>query len=63
VIDQWRKLPFRDPGLPREILPADWSAPAAGALFEGLVAALEDPALAHAAKHWLANGKPTGPAI
>jgi phenylacetic acid degradation operon negative regulatory protein len=63
VIDQWRKLPFRDPGLPREILPEDWSAPAAGALFEGLVAALEGRALAHAAAHWPATGKPTGPAI
>ena len=62
VIDQWRKLPFRDPGLPREILPADWSAPAAGALFEGLVAALEGRALAHAAAHWPATGEPTGPA-
>jgi phenylacetic acid degradation operon negative regulatory protein len=62
IIDQWRKLPFRDPGLPREILPADWSAPAAGALFEGLVAALEAPALAHAAAHWPGTGKPTPPA-
>jgi len=62
VIDQWRKLPFRDPGLPREILPADWSAPAAGALFEGLVAALEGHALAHAAAYWPATGKPTSPA-
>lgn len=63
VIDQWRKLPFRDPGLPPEILPADWSAPAAGALFEALVSALEPPALAHAARHWPATGKPTAPAI
>jgi phenylacetic acid degradation operon negative regulatory protein len=62
VIDQWRKLPFRDPGLPREILPEDWSAPAAGALFEGLVAALEPPALKHAANHWPANATPPPPA-
>ena len=52
LIDQWRKLPFRDPGLPRELLPDDWSAPAAGALFEHLVAVLEPPALAHADRHW-----------
>ena len=52
VIDQWRKLPFRDPGLPREILPADWSAPAAAALFARLVALLEGRALAHAASYW-----------
>ena len=52
VIDQWRKLPFRDPGLPRELLADDWSAPAATALFERLVALLEGRALAHAASHW-----------
>lgn len=52
VIDHWRKLPFRDPGLPRELLADDWSAPAAGALFERLVATLEGRALAHAARHW-----------
>lgn len=52
LVDQWRKLPFRDPGLPRELLPDDWSAPAAGALFEHLVSALEPAARAHAARHW-----------
>jgi phenylacetic acid degradation operon negative regulatory protein len=52
VVDQWRKLPFRDPGLPRELLGPDWSGPAATALFERLVAALEKPALQHAAAYW-----------
>jgi len=52
LVDQWRQLPFRDPGLPRELLPADWCAPAAGELFEQSVALLERRALAHAAKHW-----------
>lgn len=52
VVDQWRKLPFRDPGLPREVLADDWSAPAATALFERLVALLEGRALAHAASYW-----------
>jgi phenylacetic acid degradation operon negative regulatory protein len=52
VVDQWRKLPFRDPGLPREVLADDWSAPAAAALFEHLVALLEGRALAHAASYW-----------
>ncbi|MDO9398781.1 MAG: PaaX family transcriptional regulator C-terminal domain-containing protein [Herbiconiux sp.] len=52
VINQWRKLPFRDPGLPREILGDDWSAPAAGVLFERMVTLLEGRALAHAAAHW-----------
>lgn len=52
VVDSWRKLPFRDPGLPREVLAPDWSAPAAGALFQQLVAILEGRALAHAAGYW-----------
>ncbi|MFB2585507.1 PaaX family transcriptional regulator [Herbiconiux liukaitaii] len=52
VINQWRKLPFRDPGLPREILGDDWAAPDAGVLFERLVTLLEGRALAHAASHW-----------
>jgi phenylacetic acid degradation operon negative regulatory protein len=52
VIDHWRKLPFRDPGLPREVLDPAWSAPEAAALFERLVAALEKPALAHASTYW-----------
>ena len=52
VVDQWRKLPFRDPGLPREVLAPDWSAPEATALFERLVTVLEKPALKHAATYW-----------
>jgi len=52
VVDQWRKLPFRDPGLPTELLAADWSGPTATSLFEHLVSSLEKPALKHAAKHW-----------
>lgn len=52
LVDHWRKLPFRDPGLPPELLPADWPAGDALALFEGLVARLEPPALAYAATRW-----------
>ncbi|MFF0296118.1 PaaX family transcriptional regulator C-terminal domain-containing protein [Kitasatospora sp. NPDC004614] len=52
VVDDWRKLPFRDPGLPPQVLPPDWSGPAAVHLFEQLVAALEGRALAHAAPYW-----------
>ena len=55
VIDHWRRLPFRDPGLPRELLADDWSAPAAGALFEDLVGMLEGRALAYAARFWPAG--------
>ncbi|QAY64405.1 PaaX family transcriptional regulator [Xylanimonas allomyrinae] len=52
VIDDWRRLPFRDPGLPREVLAADWPGPAAARVLERLVSVLEAPALAHAAAYW-----------
>lgn len=52
MLDRWRKLPFRDPGLPRAVLAADWPAGAAVALFEELVAVLEGPALDHARASW-----------
>lgn len=52
VVDEWRRLPFRDPGLPRELLADDWSGPQAAGLFERLVALLEGRALAHAAGQW-----------
>lgn len=56
VIDAWRQLPFRDPGLPREVLAEDWSGPEAVALFERLVQLLEQRALAHAAHCWIPPG-------
>lgn len=56
VVDHWRKLPYRDPGLPVEVLPGHWSGAAAKTLFERLVATLEDPALAHAADVYRALG-------
>ncbi|WP_081615622.1 PaaX family transcriptional regulator C-terminal domain-containing protein [Nocardioides sp. Iso805N] len=52
LVDHWRKLPFRDPGLPTELLAKDWSGPAAAALFGRLVSILEKPALAHARTYW-----------
>lgn len=52
VVDHWRRLPYRDPGLPSQVLPADWSGPAAVGVFETLVARYEGRALAHAATHW-----------
>jgi phenylacetic acid degradation operon negative regulatory protein len=52
VVDRWRKLPFRDPGLPREVLTGNRSGPGAVQLFERLVAILEGRALAHAAQCW-----------
>lgn len=52
LVDGWRKLPFRDPGLPSEVLDPKWSAPEATALFERLVGVLEAPALKHAKTRW-----------
>ncbi len=60
LVDRWRRLPFRDPGLPTSLLPKNWSAPRAGALFERCVARLEGPALAHAASQWPGNSDPVG---
>jgi phenylacetic acid degradation operon negative regulatory protein len=33
LVQEWRRFPFLDPALPPELLPADWPAPAAAALF------------------------------
>ncbi|MGH3351528.1 MAG: PaaX family transcriptional regulator [Nocardioides sp.] len=63
LVSQWRKLPFRDPGLPHEVLAPDWSAPAATALFERLVAVLEKPALAHASAHWPSGASKTSVSV
>ncbi|QHC60910.1 PaaX family transcriptional regulator [Rathayibacter sp. VKM Ac-2760] len=52
VVDDWRQLPFRDPGLPAEVLGDDWPGPDAVALFETLTLQLEGRALAHAAGYW-----------
>lgn len=52
VVDRWRRLPFRDPGLPRELLADDWHGPAAGSVFEEIVVRLEPRALGYAAGMW-----------
>jgi len=49
VLDEWRVIPYRDPGLPADALPADWPGAASAALFRRLRAALEERAVAHAA--------------
>ena len=33
VLTAWRRLPFLDPGLPPELLPADWHGARAAELF------------------------------
>jgi phenylacetic acid degradation operon negative regulatory protein len=52
VIDDWRKLPFRDPGLPRELLGEDWAGDDAGRLFESIIDRLDLAAIAHVRLHF-----------
>ena len=44
ALTAFRRLPYRDPGLPVELLPADWPAPAARELFATLRETLGRPA-------------------
>ena len=44
----WQRLPYLDPGLPLELLPADWSGVTTGHLFAELNGHLHEPALRHA---------------
>ncbi|MEV7978799.1 PaaX family transcriptional regulator C-terminal domain-containing protein [Streptomyces sp. NPDC086519] len=48
MLTEWRRLPYRDPGLPLSLLPPDWMGETAGALFEELDKTLREPARAHA---------------
>lgn len=45
ALDDWRMLPMRDPGLPRELLPKDWAGDAAAVVLERIVDELDEPAL------------------
>ncbi len=47
ALDQWRGLPFLDPGLPSDLLPPGWEGHAASALFHTLVQRLEPAAFRH----------------
>jgi phenylacetic acid degradation operon negative regulatory protein len=44
AVSSWRYMPYHDPMLPAELLPDDWPAPAAAALFARLTARLRSPA-------------------
>ncbi|WP_181806837.1 PaaX family transcriptional regulator [Streptomyces shenzhenensis] len=48
LLTEWRRLPYRDPGLPLSLLPPAWMGETAGALFEELDKTLREPARAHA---------------
>ncbi|OJU40646.1 MAG: regulator [Microbacterium sp. 69-10] len=47
LIDSWRVLPYIDPGLPSELLPADWPGTRSVATFTRLSERLAADALAH----------------
>ena len=48
MLTTWRRLPYLDPGLPLELLPAGWSGEAATELFAELNSELREPARRHA---------------
>jgi phenylacetic acid degradation operon negative regulatory protein len=48
MLTAWRRLPYRDPGLPLEYLPSSWKGVAAGELFADLDGILRGPADEHA---------------
>jgi phenylacetic acid degradation operon negative regulatory protein len=48
MLTQWRRLPYRDPGLPLRLLPPGWSGESAGLLFDELNRTLSGPAREHA---------------
>ena len=48
MLTVWRRLPYLDPGLPLEHLPADWAGLAAERLFDDLDGRLRAPADRHA---------------
>jgi phenylacetic acid degradation operon negative regulatory protein len=49
LLTAWRRLPYLDPGLPADYLPADWQGVAAEGLFLELHTRLAGPAARHAA--------------
>jgi phenylacetic acid degradation operon negative regulatory protein len=48
MLTAWRRLPYLDPGIPLELLPAGWPGVRAGELFAELDARLHQPAATHA---------------
>ena len=48
LLTDWRRLPYADPGLPLDLLPAGWNGARAADLFGELRARLADPAHDHA---------------
>lgn len=57
ALDEWRVIPYLDPGLPSAALPADWPGASAAAAFAALSTRLEPLAVAYASA--VAGGVPT----
>ncbi|MEV3992648.1 PaaX family transcriptional regulator C-terminal domain-containing protein [Streptomyces sp. NPDC049837] len=47
MLTQWRRLPYLDPGLPKELLPDDWNAVAARQVFQQVHGVLAEPSFRH----------------
>ncbi|MGW3071840.1 MULTISPECIES: PaaX family transcriptional regulator [unclassified Kitasatospora] len=50
MLTRWRRLPYLDPGLPAQLLPADWNAVPARAVFTELHGLLAEPSLRYVEK-------------
>ncbi len=48
MLTRWRRLPYRDPGIPLALLPPAWPGVAAGTLFDALNRSLAPLADEHA---------------
>lgn len=59
MLTEWRRLPYLDPGLPMELLPADWNAVEARRVFVQIHALLAAPSMAHVVK--VTGLEPTAP--
>ena len=57
MLTEWRRLPYRDPGIPLSLLPPDWNGVGAGELFAALDAALGSAARDHALEVIRAKGR------
>jgi phenylacetic acid degradation operon negative regulatory protein len=51
LVDDWRSLPYLDPGLPAHLAPPEWRASAGVALFAERHAQLAGPAARHVGRH------------
>jgi phenylacetic acid degradation operon negative regulatory protein len=47
ALDAWRRMPYRDPGLPAELLPSDWRGARAADVFFDVHDKLRGPGLRH----------------